>query len=57
MNNRLTLILILLLGLAIGHVLTGSVQAYGEKDGAWTSDEKRQVIMLLEKIEQNTRGD
>lgn len=36
-------------------VLVTSVHPYGETGGLWTASEKRQVISLLERIEENTR--
>jgi len=32
-----------------------NVESYGERNGEWTATEKRQIIELLERIEENTR--
>lgn len=55
MERKRIIIVTLLVGIAIGWMTVGFVSAYQEKDGGWSSSEKRQVIDLLEKIAENTR--
>jgi hypothetical protein len=53
---RFALLLAFMAGMIVGWFTVGQVSAYQEKDGGWSASEKRQVIDLLEKIAENTRG-
>lgn len=56
-NLKLTLILLaaFIAGVILSPLFMGTVNAYGERDGFWTATEKRQIISLLGKIENNTK--
>ena len=55
-NKALTLLILATMALALSLLRQPSLNAYGEQGGGWTASEKRQVISLLEKIEENTRN-
>ena len=55
MKNKITMCLLLFLGIIIGQFLVGTVRAAYENSGEWSASEKRQVISLLEQIAKNTR--
>lgn len=48
--------LVYLAGVVTSPLWIGLLHAYEESTGSWSATEKRQVIRLLEKIEQNTRS-
>lgn len=49
------LYMIVVMALLVFLLSTPRTESYGEQDGPWTANEKRQVITLLEQIEENTR--
>jgi len=57
--RHLNLVVILLVAFTMGIIFSplflGIASAYEERNGSWTASEKRQVINLLEKIEDNTQ--
>lgn len=59
MRNKtyvITLLIAFVAGVFLAPLFQGVAGAYGEKDGLWTANEKKQVISLLRQIRDNTNG-
>ena len=54
MESKMKLVLLLLTGIMIGQILTGTARALYEGSGEWSASEKRQVIDYLKTIAKNT---